>query len=290
MHNGLPVIDAHVHLAPQRLARAVHSALAEQYGWRLAWPTDPDEVLADIRASGADLCVHLPYAHRPGIATALNEHGAGLAARHRDVLAFATVHPDDPGPVDVLEAAVAGGCRGLKVHCVVQRTAPDDPRMRDVYTWCERERLPILMHAGHAPDPITPTTGVAAFAALMRRYPDLTVCVAHLGGPESSAFLELLPRHDRLWLDVAGISGTIAAAGAAVERVLQHADRVVYGSDYPNIPVDVRSAIGLLEEAGFAGDALAGVLAGNAGRFLGVDAAGLVAETGSPRDGEGPTE
>src|SRR5258708_40043091 len=86
----MPVIDVHVHLGPQRLAHAVHNALGEMYGWRPPWPTDPDEVVHDLRAAGTDVMVAQPYAHRAGLAAALNDFEVSLARRHRGGLTVAT--------------------------------------------------------------------------------------------------------------------------------------------------------------------------------------------------------
>ena len=268
MRDGMPVIDVHTHIAPERLARAVRAALVEQYGLEVPWPIEPGAVLADIRASGADLIVHLPYAHRAGVAEGMNRHSAELAAANPDVIGFATVHPDDGDPVGDLERAIAAGTRGLKVHCAVQRIAADDARMDPVFAWCERERVPVLIHAGHGPDPVTPHTGFDQFRTLMGRHPELDVCVAHLGGPEGDAFLDLAAAHPSLFLDVASVADAALQTGAGVERLLAMSDRILYGSDYPNSTYAAERGVDLLGELGFAGDALRAVVGDNAARFL----------------------
>ena len=267
--DGLRVLDAHVHLAPERLAVAVRDALTRMYGWQLAGPLDPAAVLAEVRAAGADRCVHLPYAHRAGIAAGLNEHSASLATAWADVVAFATVHPDDPDPVGMLAGAVEAGCRGLKVHCPVQRTRADDPRMQSVYAWCADHGIPVLMHAGHGPDAHTEHGGVEPFRALLRRHPTLRICVAHLGAPEADAFLDLLPAHPSLWLDVSSVLHDLDAAGTTAARVGAAADRLVYGSDHPNVPLRPAEAMTHLGALGLARDRLAAVLWDNGHAFLG---------------------
>ena len=271
MRDGMRVIDVHTHVAPERLARAVRAALQEQYGLEVPWPVEPEAVLADIRASGADLIVHLPYAHRPGVAESMNRHSAELVAAHGDVVGFATVHPNDPDPVGDLERALAAGTRGLKVHCVVQRVSADDHRLDPVFAYCERERVPVLIHAGHGPDPGTPHTGAQQFATLMSRHPDLVICVAHLGLPEADAFLDLAARHPHLYLDTASVADADwFGAGAGHQRVRASIDRIMYGSDYPNSSYAADLGIPHLIAAGLAGDELAAVVGGNAARFLGL--------------------
>ena len=58
----------------------------------------------------------------------------------------------------------------------------------------------------------------------------------HLGADEYDAYAALLERHEHLWLDT-----TMAVAGylpgpPPMELVRRHADRLLYGTDFPNIP------------------------------------------------------
>ncbi len=266
----MPVVDIHVHLAPQRLAQAVSAKLAEMYGWHAPWPTDPEEVVHDLRMAGTDVMVAQPYAHKPGIAASLNDFGVQLARRHADVLTMATVHPDDEDRVGLLESALAAGAVGLKVHCAVQRTRPDDPRMADVYEACERRGTPILMHAGHGPDPSTPHTGAAPFAELLRRHPSLRICVAHLGMPEPEAFFALAAQYEGVFLDLAAVPGSMIDA-LPLEAMDRLRDRILWGSDYPNTMAAPRPAYDRMRALGVEGELLECVMWRNAPRFLGRD-------------------
>ena len=266
----MPVIDVHVHLAPLRLATAVHSALEASYGWRVPWPDDPDEVVHDLRMAGTDVMVAQPYAHQPGMAASLNDFSVQFARRHPDVLTMATVHPDDADPVGLLRTALDAGAVGLKVHCPVQHTAPDDPRMDGVYTACEDWGTPVMMHAGHGPDASTLFTGAAAFAVLMRRHPGLRVCVAHLGMPEWGDFFALASAYRGVFLDVAGVPGG-AIHALPLEEMSLLSDRILWGSDYPNTVAAPRPAYERMCALGVSGALLESIMWRNAPRFLGRD-------------------
>ncbi|MDP6944307.1 MAG: amidohydrolase family protein, partial [Myxococcota bacterium] len=77
---------------------------------------------------------------------------------------------------------------------------------------------------------------VERIEAVLRSYPTLRLCVPHLGADEFDGYARLLERYDNLWLDT-----TMAAADyfdmpfpmAAIEI---RPDRVMYGTDFPNIP------------------------------------------------------
>ena len=272
MIDGIPVVDVHVHLAPQRLARAVRAALADMYGWELPWPTDPEEVVLDLRTAGTDVMVAQPYAHLPGMAASLNDFSVALAQRHPDVLTMATVHPDDDDPVGLLRQALDAGAVGLKVHCPVQKTRPDDKRMSPVYAACEEWGVPVLMHAGHGPDSRTPHTGLRRFTTLLRRHPRLRVCVAHLGFPEARGFLALAADHDGVFLDLAAVAGRgLAEVGLDVDDLARVSTRILWGSDYPNTVAAPRPAYNGLRAAGVDGALLEGILWRNAADFLGRD-------------------
>jgi uncharacterized protein len=266
--DGMPVIDIHVHLAPQRLADAVHSALESLYGWRLPWPCDPDLVVHDLRAAGTDVMVAQPYAHTAGMAASLNDFSAQFARRHPDVLTMATVHPDDADPVGLLRLALDAGAVGLKVHCPVQRTSPSDPRMDAVYTACEDWGTPVLMHAGHGPDAVTAFTGAADFGVLLRRHPRLRVCVAHLGMPEAAAFFALADAYGGVFLDLAGVPGSRIDA-LPLDDMSRLSDRILWGSDYPNTMAAPRAAYERMLGLGVSGALLESIMWRNAPRFLG---------------------
>lgn len=273
MRDGMRVIDVHTHIAPLRLAQAVRAVLLRDYGGPIDGPVDPDEVLAELRRSGADLIVTMPYAHTTGIAAGLNAHATTLAAANDDVVTFATVHPDDDDPLRILDAALQAGARGLKVHCPVQRVRPDDPRLRPILDHCERAAVPVLMHATHTPDRTTPYTDASAVATVLERNPSLRLCIAHLGAPDTDVILDLCDRHPTLMLDIAGLGDFLdPRVDVDPSRLLAHADRIIYGSDFPNCWVPPGAGIDALRHAGFSGAALVAALSTNAERFLGTDA------------------
>jgi len=61
--------------------------------------------------------------------------------------------------------------------------APDDPQLDEVWGLLAEARVPVVVHAGHAPVG-TDNTAPGPFGTLMARYPELTAIVAHLGAPD----------------------------------------------------------------------------------------------------------
>ena len=74
--------------------------------------------------------------------------------------------------------------------------------------------------------------------AALRSYPKLRLCIPHLGSDEYAPYLALLEKYDNLWLDT-----TMAVAGylpgeteAPWRRVEARPERIMYGTDFPNLP------------------------------------------------------
>ncbi|MEZ4463054.1 MAG: hypothetical protein R3F43_00690 [bacterium] len=67
-----PVVDAHVHLFPDRVFDALWRWF-RAHAWPIRHPHSPD-VIDFLLARGVDHLAALHYAHRPGMAQALNRY------------------------------------------------------------------------------------------------------------------------------------------------------------------------------------------------------------------------
>ena len=65
---GFRYFDAHTHLHPPRLFAAIRRWFDEHSDWELGGPTEPDAVVAALRAVGVERFAFFTYAHRPGLA------------------------------------------------------------------------------------------------------------------------------------------------------------------------------------------------------------------------------
>ena len=239
-----PSFDAHVHLHPPGLARAIERWFLA-HDWVLGRAFEPDAVADTLRARGVERFCFFSYAHKAGMARELNRWLGKTAATLPDALALGTLHPDDPDLDDVArEATDVLGLRGFKFHHSVQRFRVDDPRLFGVYERAEAAGHVFVLHAGTMPyrDPFT---GVEPFARVMTRFPRLRVCVAHMGAFQSAEFLDLVARYPHLYVDTTMAMTSLAtryvgADPAAVSdaTLLRHQDRILFGSDFPLVPYD----------------------------------------------------
>jgi uncharacterized protein len=275
---GVPgLFDVHVHLLPPPVMRKVRRQFDTAgpligRAWPLAYRGDDDDLVASLRALGVRRFTALPYAHRPGIASYLNAWAAELADAVPECLRSATFYPEDDVTAYVTEL-VANGTEVFKVHAQVGDFDLVDPLLDETWSLLAAAGTPVVIHVSSGPV-ATPRTGPAPMRALMERHPRLTAVVAHLGAPEYADFLEIAESYDRVHLDTTMAFTDFFEDMAAfppdlLPRLLALGDKVLLGSDFPNIPHPYAHQLEALERLGLGEDWLRRVCWDNAARLFG---------------------
>jgi predicted TIM-barrel fold metal-dependent hydrolase len=223
----------------------------------LAYRGDDGERVAQLRALGVRRFSALPYAHRPGIASYLNGWAAEFSAAVPECLRSATLYPED-GVTAYVAQLVADGTEVFKVHVQVGDFDLVDPRLDDAWAIIADAGTPVVIHAGSGPVANT-HTGPAPMRALLQRHPALSVVVAHLGAPEYADFLDIAEDHERVFLDTTMAFTDFFEEMAAfprdlLPRLVDLGDKVLLGSDFPNIAYRYAHQLEALERLGL-GDA-----------------------------------
>ncbi len=217
----------------------------DAHAWRIRYRLQSEAVIELLTANGIDRMVALHYSHRPDMARTLNQYVAELARAHPSVIPLGTVLPGDPD-ADAIVAEALGplGLRGIKIHCHVQKLAPDDARLDAVYRACADARVPVVIHAGRAPK--NPAYGVDtdalcavdAVRRVLERHPRTTLVVPHLGEDEQPGYFALLDEFPQLYLDTTMVLAGYLCPPPPLTLLERHADRILYGTDFPNLPYD----------------------------------------------------
>jgi predicted TIM-barrel fold metal-dependent hydrolase len=243
---SIPVIDSHVHVFPERLSNAVRRWF-DTHAWKFKYNGTSEEMIQLLFDQGIAGLFLLTYAHRPGMADHLNEFIANLVTRFPHTIGFATLHPEDPRPTEIIRRAFKDlGLFGLKIHCHVQRIAPDDPVLFPVYeALLEYDRV-LVLHGGRGPSnpaygyDVSAISGVSRVEKVLKRYPDLKIIIPHLGLDESEEFYSLLDRYSNLYLDTAMICYFFDfPKDKNWDKLILYADRILFGTDYPSIPYEM---------------------------------------------------
>jgi uncharacterized protein len=235
------IVDAHVHLHPDRLAEAIRRWF-DTHAWPVQYRSGVDEAVRILREGGVERMVALPYVHKPGLARALNDFTLDLARRHPEVIPCCTVFPGEEGEEEILDEALSGAFRGVKIHSHVMKVAPDDPRLDAVWRASARFRKPVVIHCGPEPalhgygiDPRS-VSGADRLRRALVRHPDAVVIVPHLGFDHTAQFEEMLGVFPNLHLDTTMVIGGFFPRRPDPEILRRHPDRILYGTDFPNIP------------------------------------------------------
>ena len=231
-------VDTHTHLFPEAMFRAIRMWF-RRAGWMIPYPARADEVIALAKRFRVGEMWALPYAHKAGIACELNRWMGALQRRHTMVRGFSTVHPADHDPGGVVEEALdVHGLWGIKLHAEVQDVAVDDRRLDGAFDIVEARAKVAVVHSGDAPYPAPkPNMRVECVARRLERNPDLKVVVAHLGTWETDRYLALLNDFSGLYLDVSftRYPGAPGDPRLQFDSLVPYADRILFGSDFPNI-------------------------------------------------------
>jgi hypothetical protein len=261
------IVDAHVHLLPQRLAAAIRRFFTQHaVGSFFQYPHDAVSARACIVAAGVDRCWSLPYAHKPGMAAALNRWMAEAFAGDGVVVAGATVHPADDVASVVEEALDGLGLRVLKLHCSVGNFDADDPRLDLVWRRVSASGHPVVVHVGHSVGGTTDAPELAAVGRVARRWPEARVIIAHCGAPAVDAALAILRETRSTYADLTPIGLALAPVSATQIEGLEH--RLLLGSDAPNTGVSIEQATAHVRALGLDAAGEAAILGGTAERLL----------------------
>jgi hypothetical protein len=271
------VVDAHVHLFPDGVFDAIFRWF-DAHGWPVRYKLHAPQVIDFLLGRGVGHLVALTYSHKAGMAAALNAFMAEVCRDRPKVTGLGTVLPGEPGARAVVEEAFDRGLAGIKLHCHVQAFSPDDDALVEIYDACVERDRPLVMHAGRAPRSTAYKRDTHALCsatrteAVLRGWPRLRLCVPHLGADELDAYERLLVRYDNLWLDTTMMLADYFAVRPTPRLLAARPERVMFGTDFPNLPFAWDRELTRVRRYGLADAALASMLGDTARAFYGIAA------------------
>ncbi|HEY7147587.1 MAG TPA: amidohydrolase family protein [Streptosporangiaceae bacterium] len=234
----------HAHFMPANVLAKVWAFFdagraAPGHRWPVTYRLGEQERVALLRSFGVRRFSALLYPHKPGMAAWLNSWAAGFAARTPDALHSATFFAE-PGAGGYVAAAIDAGARLFKAHLQVGGYDPRDELLDEVWGQLAEARIPVVVHCGSGPAPGA-YTGPGPMSQVLARHPALTLIVAHLGAPEYGEFLNLAQTYPRVYLDTTmaftDFLDRLAPFPVTLRpRLAAASDRILLGSDFPNIP------------------------------------------------------
>ncbi len=133
------------------------------------------------------------------------------------------------------------------------------------------------MHVGREPkSPAYPCDPYVLCSAdklerVLRDYPGLNICVPHLGANEFDAYRRMLLKYDNLWLDTAMVVTDYFPNHAPPPLHTLRVDRIMYGTDFPNIPYARDREIKCIQKAKLPEKSLERIMGKNAIDFFSIE-------------------
>lgn len=272
-------VDIHTHFMPQNVLDKVWAYFdrAEERGlrpWPIAYRWDEEARVQRLRDMGVRAFTSMLYPHKAGMADWLNSWSADFAARTPDCAHTSTFYPE-PGAADYTRRALESGTKVFKSHVQVGSYDPTDPLLDPVWAQIEEAGVPVVIHCGSGPVP-GPHTGASPIADVLARFSRLPLVIAHTGTPEYGEFLRLAEQYERVCVDTCMtftpfVEATSPFPAELLDTVVALQDKVILGSDFPNIPYPYSVQIDAIRELGLGAEVERKILHDNGARVLGLD-------------------
>ena len=160
-------------------------------------------------------------------------------------------------PIEEAVRCLDAGARGIKLHPRAQKFTATDERLSPVFELAADRRVPILIHAGRGLPPIA-----AGLAALVERYPEASLILAHAGIADMAALADCMRGRKGVFFD----TSTWSPIDLLDFYRQVPPEQVLYASDYPygQQPSSLLIALKTAKRAGYSEAQLRAMLAGNA--------------------------
>lgn len=259
-HFDFKYIDAHAHFFPPNIFKAIWNFFEKKdemgkiNGWPINYKLITEELITVIESKNVKAFTTYNYAHKEGVANYINDWTYEFVKNHQNAIPFGCVWPSDKDRGEYVKKLFDNyGFKGIKVQPLVQNFYPFDERLDEVYKVIVDRGKWFTIHAGTAPYR-NEFVGFAHFLKFIKKYPEMKVIVPHLGAFEYQEFFGLLGKHENLYLDTTmifipdNVFPERKIKRPTPELLLSFQDRILFGSDFPNIPYDYeRSTKGLLD-------------------------------------------
>ena len=247
-------MDFHVHLAPglrEEMARS-----------------DVDRAVVMSEISGRGIYTPTGRVRRTSPLELLESNDEVLRAAIEDprLVPFVRLDPRVSEVAARLKEYAGRGCRGIKLHPVLDHFSLLDPGLEPALEAAAAGRLPVMVHTGWRP-----SGSVRDVGELARRHPELRFVVAHMkeewGVNRRLSHIEVAESRPNIWLEC-----SYAEHPRRIREAVMRlgADRILFGSDWPLGGGHIAWDMTRVTYAAIAEEDKAKILGENARKFLGL--------------------
>ena len=199
-----PIFDCHVNIHDESQYKDLYFAQQGRVRTgQIQAKTDADSIYSKMDKVRKAIIFSPKYLTSIGIDGSDSVVAAAVKKYPDKFIGFAYVDPREEDYMDQLRHSICDlGLKGLKYGPIYSGVPLDDPRLLEVFAFCEKEDIPVTLHMGttfakNAPIELGRAIHVDPMAM---RFPDLKICLAHLGHPwtgECIAVVRKQPNHNR---------------------------------------------------------------------------------------------
>lgn len=271
------IFDIHTHIYPDSVAQKAVDSLSVFYEFDRLYHFLPsgkgtfDDLYASCKKFNVCGCLMLCVATNAKQVEHVNDFMANVVKENTSdsftPVGFAGIHQDYPEIGKEVERIASIGLKGIKIHPDIQRVNIDDKRLMALYEAIEG-KMPLYLHMGDDREEYQ-FSATERLVKIKKRFPNLEVVAAHLGGYTAWNKIGLLTDFDKIWFDASSSFWVIDNIYA--KKIIEElgTERVMFGTDYPvayaNEEMERFMKVELDEKA------REDILYNNAARFLGLE-------------------
>ncbi|MBD3198066.1 MAG: amidohydrolase family protein, partial [Candidatus Lokiarchaeota archaeon] len=259
-HFDFKFVDCHTHFFPPKIFKAIWDFFEMKdedgivQGWYIHYKLSPKELVQLLTNQNVEYFTTLNYAHKKGVANYINQWTKEFCGKHPHALPFGCIWAEDENLYDyVYKYIVENDFLGIKIQPLVQKFYLNNQKLDKIYRLLIDQGKWLSVHIGTAPYR-NKYVGYKIFIDFIQKYPNMKVIVAHMGAFEYKKFFSLLDKYEHVYLDTAmifipnNIFPERKSRQPNRDQLISFQDRILFGSDFPNIPYEYnQSTKGLLK-------------------------------------------
>lgn len=239
MSDFIPVIDAHCHIFPDKIAEKSRDSVRDFYELPMYTSGTVSHLQAErkqsIKIQNQNYKIVRQLICSPAVVPkqteSINHFISETVQNDSAFVGFGTIHPDNPDYEAILSGFKQQNLIGLKLHSDFQQFNIDESNMYPVYKTAQSLHLPVLFHMG---DKKLKYSHPEKLACLLKEMPRLTAVAAHMGGYSHwTEALEILKPSEYLFFDISSTLQFIS--GDLLMKFIQKfgESQFFFGSDFP---------------------------------------------------------
>ncbi len=156
-------------------------------------------------------------------------------------IGMSNVDPTKEDAVELLDKDIKDGYKGLKLYPTARAFDVADEKAKKVYDYCEKKKLPIVIHFGVSIGPSTDLRfgNPISLAPILRDYPGINFVIAHFGAGYFKEALMLMYKKDNLLFDTSGTNNWLCFSPYdwdlryVFKKALQivGSEKIIFGTD-----------------------------------------------------------